>query len=1109
MATVDDVWSEAFPGEVPLSIQRDNLWLEVCYVGSALLFILALRGLSHQETARMGNIYGSLGMLLAIGGVLASDQLFGNAYWIFAVACVPAAVIAVTGALMVKMTGMPQMVGLLNAFGGLAATLEGFALFNDRYEDVREEELNKGNEIIVFQAIFYLLGVIVGIVTFTGSLVACAKLSGFIKPRPRVLPGRALWVPLLFGAIIALGVVAGNYGLGSTIGLIALCVLTGLSAAYGVAFVMAIGGADMPVVISVLNSGSGWAGVFAGFMISNNLMVIAGAFVGASGIILSYVMCEAMNRSIYNVLVGGFGDMGKTAGGTKVEGEVTQTTVDQVTKWMLEARSVIITPGYGMAVSRAQHSVAELTKELRAKGVKVRFGIHPVAGRLPGHMNVLLAEASVPYDIVLSMDEINHDFPDTDLVLVIGANDTVNPAAQTDESSAIYGMPVLEVWKAKQCVVMKRSLASGYAGVDNPLFVYPNNAMLLGDGKKTIDSLLESVRASKNDASKKQQTNDTTVAVDTTADNTTAPGSKTITDQNGLLNGTHHGESEAATKRVRPETFLKVGVLKETGDVKEKRVAIDNTVAEKMLEKLGIETLVERGAGAGASISDAAYEVCGARVVDRATLIAESKVIVKITTPTVEDVESMSAGQVLIGWVQPAQNQDLLSKAAERGVTLLAMDAVPRITTAQKMDVLSSTAKIAGYRAIIEAAYHFQRFFSGEITAAGKFPPAKVLVIGAGVAGLQAIGAAHNLGADVRAFDTRLECKDQVESMGGRFLVMDFKEDGTGEGGYAKPMSPEFIEKEMELFLEQAKECDIIITTAAIPGRKAPILIDQYHVDAMKSGSVIIDLAALTGGNCKVTRPGETYVYTTPRGGSVTICGDTDLTSRMASQASVMFANNVYHLMHHCGGGKEFKLNQEDDIIRGITVAHEGTVTWPPPKPAGPPPQAAKAGGPAMPQPKAEIETVSAKFAKRMSTHILGPITVGSAISLLAIAVFIGVFAAFGPQTFVPQLMVFVLACWVGYMLIWNVAPALHTPLMSVSNAISGIVVLGGMLGISEYKYMPLQDECNGDNVDAWFCEKRGDTAIILNAIAIAVASMNVAGGFAVTQRMLSMFKRS
>jgi len=324
--------------------------------------------------------------------------------------------------------------------------------------------------------------------------------------------------------------------------------------------------------------------------------------------------------------------------------------------------------------------------------------------------------------------------------------------------------------------------------------------------------------------------------------------------------------------------------------------------------------------------------------------------------------------------------------------------------------------------------------------------------------------------------------------MGGRFLVMDFSEDGSGEGGYAKPMSEEFINKEMELFLEQARECDVIITTAAIPGRKAPILLKQYHVDAMKSGSIIVDLAALTGGNCEVTKPGETYLYDS----KVTVIGDTDFPSKMAAQASAMYANNIYHLLHHCGGGKDFKLNQEDDIIQTITVAHEGLVTWPPKRIAGPPPQTKK-DAPGAAQLQDGSKTKKSIFSKR----ICGPVTFGTLTALGAIAACLAVFAALGPETFVPQLMVFVLACWVGYMLIWNVAPALHTPLMSVSNAISGIVVLGGILGVSMREFENLGGE------------KRGLVSIILNAVAIGVASMNVAGGFAVTQRMLSMFKKS
>ncbi|GBG73536.1 hypothetical protein CBR_g16879 [Chara braunii] len=1054
-------------------------WLEVIYIISAALFISGLRGFRHPQFARAGNLYIMVGMTACVGAVYASPGVSGIGYWLVPITLFPGGVLAIIMSFKVKMTQMPQMVGLLNSFGGLAASLEGIGLYVDRYEQAKQALHGKGSSEQVFQAVFYLCGIIVGMITFTGSVVAVMKLEGWIR-KNFIVPLRSVVVPGMWAAMIALGVVAAQRGIGDDAGIAVLLIMTAIAAVYGVMFVVAIGGADMPVVIALLNSGSGWSGVFTGFMLSNNLMIVAGAFVGASGAILSYVMCKAMNRSLYNVLVGGFGTGSGVKGkAKKVEGVATRISVDQTVDLMMDAKSVIITPGYGMAAARAQHAVYEVVKLLEEQGTLVRFGIHPVAGRLPGHMNVLLAEANVPYDIVLSMDEINPDFPKTDLVLVIGANDTVNPAAQTDPNSPIAGMPVLEVWKAKNTIVMKRSMAVGYANVDNPLFLHPNNAMLLGDAKKTVDDLASALRAK-------------------------TKGRKGGAAAKGKVGKTAAGgvvvDEDEIAPEPRPETFMRLGVLKETNET-ERRVGITPKIVKKLLG-LGIETVIEHGAGARAGFSDEAYRRAGAAAIEsRMTILQQSDFIVKVNAPTVgdkSDLSLMRSGQRLACLVNPYQSKEVLETAASRGVTLLAMDAVPRVTRAQKLDVLSSLAKIAGHRAVLEAAYHYQRFFTPEITAAGKYPPARILVIGAGVAGLQAIGSASNMGAEVRAFDTRLECKDQIESMGGKFLMMEFEEDGLGEGGYAKPMSEEFIAKEMELFLEQAREVDIVICTAAIPGRRAPLLLKKYHVEAMRQGSVIVDLAAATGGNCEVTRAGEAYVYDN----KVTIIGFTDLASRMASQASEMYATNIFHLLQEMGGGKDFKINMEDDVIRGLTVAHGGQVTFPPPKPAAPP------AAPKQPSAGPAAEASSATAPKRPSAWQLfvatpllsGLLSMGDLLYFVFLAGLVAVISVFAPELLIMQLMVFLLGSWVGYLLVWNVTPALHTPLMSVTNAISGIVVLGGMLSVSKCKTNALCD-------DHW--PKRDAASIALNAIAIVIASGNVWGGFAVTHRMLRMFRKS
>jgi len=461
--------------------------LTTAYIAAGILFILALGGLSHQETARRGNVYGIIGMAIALIAVIASE--FVTNYAVLAVCIAIAAVIGIYVARRVQMTQMPELVAILHSFVGLAAVLIGFAIHLDpttHFEGPDAEVAKTIHEVEIY------LGVLIGAVTFTGSVIAFGKLSARISSKPLALPARH-WLNLGLGLVcLWLGFVfVGAEDTGS--GLIPLLVMTIIAFAFGVHMVMAIGGADMPVVISMLNSYSGWAAAATGFMLFNDLLIVTGALVGSSGAILSYIMCRAMNRKFLAVIAGGFGTAGGTAAVGDDQGEVVAVSAEETAALLKDAKQVIIVPGYGMAVAQAQHVINDITRKLRDQGTEVRFAIHPVAGRMPGHMNVLLAEAKVPYDIVMEMDEINEDFPDTDAVLVIGANDIVNPSAQTDPGSPIAGMPVLEVWKAKTVVVMKRSMATGYAGVQNPLFFEDNTRMLFGDAKASVDAILTSV----------------------------------------------------------------------------------------------------------------------------------------------------------------------------------------------------------------------------------------------------------------------------------------------------------------------------------------------------------------------------------------------------------------------------------------------------------------------------------------------------------------------------------------------------------------------------------------------------------------------------------------
>lgn len=501
----------------------------------------------------------------------------------------------------------------------------------------------------------------------------------------------------------------------------------------------------------------------------------------------------------------------------------------------------------------------------------------------------------------------------------------------------------------------------------------------------------------------------------------------------------------------------------------EKRVALTPESAIQ-IQKLGHTLRVEAGAGKLAEFSDADYTEAGVEVVSADAIWTDTDVVMKVRGVTEQEAGKLKEGTTLISFFWPAQNEDLLKKMADAKVNVIAMDCVPRLSRSQKMDALSSMANIGGYRAVVEAANEFGRFFTGQVTAAGKVPPAKVLVIGAGVAGLAAIGAAKSMGAIVRAFDTRLEAKEQVESLGGEFLVLEFEEDGSGEGGYAKTMSKEFIDAEMAMFAEQAKEVDIIITTALIPGKPAPELITKDMVESMKSGSVIVDLAAEQGGNCKLSKADKVVTHQ-----GVKIIGYTDLPSRLATQSSQLYSTNLRHMLTDLTPEKDgvMDINMEDEVIRGATAVHEGEVTWP-----APPPKLS-----AQPQAAPKPEPVVVEPAPEMSAATKAKMTFGAmGAGLLAL---LGV-GSVAPPEFMSHFTVFVLACFVGYQVIWSVTPALHTPLMSVTNAISGIIVVGALLQISSPSGL----------------------VVLLSFIAVLIATINIAGGFLVTQRMLKMFSK-
>ncbi|KAH3732514.1 pyridine nucleotide transhydrogenase [Pelomyxa schiedti] len=1009
----------------------------VSYVAVSILFILALAGLASQKKAKWGNFLGMIGMAIALGATLADRAEFSGdvMFWL---CVIPGASFGLLVAHKVAMVSMPQLVAALHSFVGLAAVLVGVANL------LHQGQLTEWNNMVIIESLETFIGVFIGAITFTGSVVACGKLEGKIRSNPLIIWGwgRHVINAVSVGVCCLFCFIYVAYWNNETMRLALLLTETLIAFFVGWHLVMAIGGADMPVVVSMLNSYSGWATAASGFMLNNDAMIVTGALVGSSGAILSYIMCAAMNRGFVSVIMGGFGGEVSVVAAKDdgVSREYKEFNAVQTAEALLAAQDIVFIPGYGLAVARGQHAVAEIVTILRGMGKNVRFAIHPVAGRLPGHMNVLLAEANVPYNIVLSMEEINDDMPKTDVCVVVGANDIVNPIALTDPTCPIAGMPIIECFKSKLTLVNKRSMASGYAGIDNPLFYYENTRMFFGDAKKAFDSLLEELRKHKVEAEKPKK------------------GS----DENTPLMA---GQEEKIDLSQLPASVRILGVPKEVTPL-ERMVALTPQTALQ-LRKKGFGIVIESGAGAAAAFPDELFISHGCRIVDSASAVYEiADVLLKVQPPTPDEMGMLRHGQTLISFFYPGRNADNLKAMHAKGVTVVAMDMVPRTSKAQKLDALSSLSNLAGYRAVIEASHSFGRLFTGQITAAGKMPPAVVFVIGAGVAGLAAIGTAKSLGAVVKAFDIRKSVKEQIESMGGEFLPVDIDEDAEGAGGYAKGPSPAFIKAEMELFARTCPGVDVIITTAAIPGKKAPIMITKPMVESMRPGSVIVDLAAGTGGNCELTVPGKTIVYN-----NVVIIGDTDLVSRMAAQASSLYSQNLRELLAMMGGdAAKFNVDIRDDSIRQMTACKDGEMLFPPP------PVQVSAAGPKKPAPPV---TKHEEKVEEGYTWVTAAVLASLGL-LLSLMIF------FVPYGFITHFMDFVLAIIVGYHVIWSVTPALHTPLMSETNAISGIIVVGGMLELAPFSQLSV--------------------SVVLGAIATSIATINIAGGFYVTYRMLQMF---
>ena len=991
--------------------EASNLFVAMC-------FMYALKSLGNPETATRGNLTGIIGMSVAISSVWAAPSFHSD--YLASGCFVMAALVGVAIARKAEMIMMPVLVAGFHALVGLAGLMVAYA----RYFDLR-----KG--MSPAHLVETIIGVFFGALTLTGSLVAAGKLHGSLPSKSLLLPFRHWLNGFVVLATVFLTYLFSAAEQASFIGSIIIFTETGLSLFLGWHLVMSIGGADMPVIVSTLNSYSGWTTVAAGFLLENNLLIISGSLIGSSGAILSYIMCKSMNRSYVSVILGGFG-VGEGIFVESAGGPIIEISSSDLASEMVTAKSIVIVPGYGMAVSRCQQTVAAITDVLRSSGVKVRFAIHPVAGRLPGHMNVLLAEANVPYDIVWEMDKINPDFEtSTDLALVVGANDIVNPSAVEDAlSSPIGGMPVLEVWKAKKCVVMKRSMATGYSGIDNPLFYKENVRMFFGNAKEKTAQLLSAIQT----IVKKQPSSSAKGGIE-----------DPLLSESDRITASSAGITRSV--KIYPPALKTIGILNETilNDSCETRVALTPSNVDQLRE-IGYKVLIEKSAGKKASFPDRLYAGEGCELAHSADqILSSADILIYINSVPGNHMDKLRPGQLIIAYLSPALNPTLLQDLASRKISSLSMDAVPRISRAQKLDSLSSMANLAGYRAVIIAFNLLPRFSRPLTTAAGQIPAAKILVIGAGVAGLSAIATARSIGAIVRATDPRPEVKEQVESMGAEFV---------------------------NLTERIAAESDVVITTAQIPGKPAPRLITKEMVRSMKPGSVIVDLAAGQGGNVELTVKDKTI--TDPES-AVVIVGNTNLARDMAAQSSELFAANITYLFKHMqnAASLDSAIANPDDIIGPMRCTFNGNILYAPP--------------PALPVTKQIAR--AAPSIKREPPANTSP-TVKWTVFVFTITLIGCSCYALGVNADLPMLnhiLSFVMAVIIGYFIVWSVDAALHTPLMSVTNAISGIIVLGGLVQLNS------DDSC---------------FAVSCAIIGTFCAGCNIFGGFLITQRMLCMFRK-
>ncbi|KAJ1610635.1 pyridine nucleotide/NAD(P) transhydrogenase-like protein [Cryptosporidium canis] len=1087
---------------------------------ASLCFIYCIKGLSSEKTAHRSNVVGFVGMIVAIL-VSLSEEGFGSHYIVFFLTVIVSGTVGVYIANTIQLIKMPQLVAIFHSFVGLAALFVSYSYFYSAF--------GKYERVSSFRKMELFVGGAMGMVTFVGSVIAALKLDD-------ILPSKSVKVPLKNVSLSIILFSICMTGLSFCISSNELIMTTNLhcgmilSAMFGIFMIISIGGADMPVIISMLNSYSGWSTAITGFLLDNSLLIISGALIGSSGAILSYVMCKGMNRDIFSVLLGGF-DIEETE---KVIGDTKCYTIcsKETAEFLAESSKILIVPGYGMAVSRCQDVISQIIKELESRRTTVDIGIHPVAGRMPGHMNVLLAEANVPTRVVKDMDAVNECMHEYDLVLVVGANDIVNPAA-LETNSKISGMPVINVWKAKQVIVSKRSLAFGYACISNELFSRETTKMLLGDSREMLMQVYKTLKGCAGFVPRQYMDSRVTEEVEETEDMEDATTALLSSDSysrmsqsSETMGAVHHNSSKIGGLGTEAETCYlnkttkKIALLPIVSD-HDKTILfpIPPSKVYKFKEK-GYELAISRdllfSTSASKYFSEEVYMRSGALVfksVDE--LIKECDIVIKIARPTEKEIGHMKQGQILVCNMHISQFQDkencqdkLLTGLAKKGVTVIALDEVPRTSRAQTMDVRTTTSTISGYRAVVEALNCLPRISKSISSAAGNVEESTVLVIGVGVAGLQAIATAKSMGTKIFAMDSRASSKEEAESCGARFIHVPGGEEMSMSG--SKLNKEELLRKQRELIERYLCISDIVITSACKAGDECPILITKEAVRKMKSGSVIIDLCSEFGGNCELTQRDQTFSDTTS---GVTIVGKTNYLFSMPLQSSELFSGNLLALISEMGATADrFKCDLNNEIISRMCVAHQNKTLWRPYSEQN----QEKQENQEMQEKKSVLESISKystlisirddnkskddtvvsrsetnqhKFVqklielKKYSKHLNGEVYFYTGVT--CIALFFAILGLTMTTIQIQNVFSFIVSTMLGYYCVWDVDSKLHTPLMSVTNALSGVIIIGSMMqyGVQTVTYTTL-----------------------MSMTSTFLASINIFGGFYVTNKMLSLF---